>query len=68
MLVIGCSIDHGGYVMCWQAEQNNRLTTTRYDKTDYLYFPVGILILYEDLATFQQYLYLEYNLQVDTLF
>jgi uncharacterized protein YbaR (Trm112 family) len=50
MLVIGCPIDNGGYVMCWQAEQKNRLTTTLYDKADYLYFPIGILILYKDLA------------------
>ena len=26
------------------------------------------MILHEDLATFQQHLYLEYNLQVDTVF
>ena len=63
MLVIGCPIDHGGYLMCWQAEQKNRLTTT-----DDLYFPIGILIEYEDLATFHHHLYLEYNLQVDTVF
>jgi hypothetical protein len=63
MLVIGCPIDHGGYLMCWQAEQKNRLTTT-----DDLYFPIGILIVYEDLATFQQHLYLEYNFYVDTVF
>jgi hypothetical protein len=56
MLIFGCPIDHGGYVMCWQAEQNNRLTSTLYHKTDYLYFSVGIFILYEDLATFQQHL------------
>jgi uncharacterized protein YbaR (Trm112 family) len=68
MLVIGCPIDHGGYLMCWQAEQKKRLTTSLYDKTDDLYFPIGIMILHEDLATFQQHLYLEYNLQVDTVF
>ena len=68
MLDIGCPIDHGGYEMCWQAEQKTRLTTTLYDITDYLYFPIGIMICYEDLATFQQHLYLEYNLQVDTVF
>ena len=54
MLVIGCPIDHGGYLMCWQAEQKNRLRTTLYEKTDDLYCPNGIMILYEDLATFQQ--------------
>jgi hypothetical protein len=57
MLVIGCPIDHGGYLMFWQAEQKNRLTTT-----DDLCFPIGILIECEDLATFHHHLYLEYNL------
>jgi hypothetical protein len=57
MLVIGSYIDHGGYSMFWQAEQQNRLKTT-----DDLYFPIGILIECEDLATFHHHLYLEYNL------
>ena len=65
-----------GYWLCywpWRllnvlTSRTTELTNNTLRQKNDLYFPIGIMILYEDLATFQQHLYLEYNLRVDTVF